>query len=166
MEKRQISVCKQIFIPFSYYSKNRLNISKIVPLLSGNLASNKAKQGHIIRQPSHQRGQPRSKARRNYKIKKLFFAAQWSFSLCSLFWYHQEPPLGMGAKYPIPLLERKENEQQMVCECENSVYLFWVFLVSAKTHLFCKKRNIKRWKVCHLLFKTAWIFKIAPLARR
>ena len=73
VEKRQISVCKQIFIPFSYYSKNRLNISKIVPLLTGNLASNKAKQGHIIRQPSHQRGQTRSKTRRNYKIKKLFF---------------------------------------------------------------------------------------------
>ena len=28
--KRQISVCKQIFIRFSYYSKNRWDISKFV----------------------------------------------------------------------------------------------------------------------------------------
>ena len=35
-----------------------------------------------------------------------------------------------------------------------------------KNVLLRKKRNVKRRKVYHLLSKTAWIFKLAPLARR
>ena len=85
------------------------------------------------------------------------------------------PPLGTGAKFlsdnlvvsysPFFSNANKINNKWYVT-VRKSVYLFRVFLASEKTHLFCKKRNIKRRKVCHLLFKTAWIFKLAPLARR
>ena len=60
-------------------------ISKFVPPLSGNLALN---NNAIISFDRSHIGQPRSKTRRNCKIKKFIFAVQWSLLLCSLFWYH------------------------------------------------------------------------------
>ena len=90
VEKRQIPVCKQLFIPFSYYSKNQLDISKFVQLFSGNLALNKAisfERSHI--------DQPRRKTRRNCKTRNFICCAVKPLALQSFL----IPPLGMGAKF-------------------------------------------------------------------
>ena len=59
----------------------------------------------------------------------------------------------------------KINNKWYVTVRKSGVYIS-SFSGVRKNAFALQEKNIKRRKVCHLLFKTAWIFKLAPLARR